>query len=247
MKVYFIGAGPGDAELITVKGARLIGECPVVIYAGSLVNPDILKYASNDAEIYDSAPLNLDEIVEIIKKAHKENKNVARVHTGDPALYGATGEQIAELDKLGIEYETVPGVTSMAASAAAANIELTMPEISQTVIITRTPGRTPMPEELSAIAKVGGTIAFFLSAGQGQFIADTLTANGWSGETPVVLVYRASWADQKIARCLLKDLEKTLKENGMTKQTMILAGRAVGGTPETYSKLYDRAFSHEYR
>lgn len=247
MKVYFIGAGPGDAELITVKGARLIGECPVIIYAGSLVNPEILKYASKDAEIHDSAPLNLDEIIEIIKKAQDNNKNVARVHTGDPALYGATGEQMAELDRLGIGYETVPGVTSMAASAAAANIELTMPEISQTVTITRTPGRTPMPEELANIAKVGGTIAFFLSAGQGAYITKTLTGNGWSTDTPVVLVYRASWKDQKIARCVLSDLEKTLRENEMTKQTMILAGKAVGGTPENYSKLYDRAFSHEYR
>lgn len=247
MKVYFIGAGPGDAELITVKGARLIGECQVVIYAGSLVNPDILKFASKDAEIHDSAPLNLEQIVEIIKKAHKYGKNVARVHTGDPSLYGATGEQMAELNRLGIEYETIPGVTSMAASAAAANVELTMPEVSQTVTITRTPGRTPMPEELANIAKVGGTIAFFLSAGQGAYITKVLTENGWNADTPVVLVYRASWSDQKIARCVLYDLEKTLKKNGMTKQTMILVGKALNGTPENYSKLYDRAFSHEYR
>lgn len=247
MKVYFIGAGPGDAEMITVKGARLIGECPVVIYAGSLVSRDILKYASDGAEIFDSASMNLDEIIEVIINAKSEGKSVARIHTGDPSLYGASGEQMRELDKLGIEYETIAGVTSMAASAAALNLELTMPEVSQTVIITRTPGRTPMPEDIRNIAKVGGTIAFFLSAGQGKYITDSLTECGWSPETPVKLVYRATWEDQKTASCTLKDLEKTLNDNGMTKHTMILAGKALGGTPEQSSKLYDKGFSHEYR
>lgn len=247
MKVYFIGAGPGDPELITVKGARLISECPVIIYAGSLVNKDILENRRADAAMHDSAAMNLTQIIDIIKRAHRDNQSVARVHTGDPSLYGATGEQMAELDRLGIEYETVPGVTSMAASAAAINCELTMPEVSQTVIITRTPGRTPMPEDINNIARVGGTIAFFLSAGQGKFISDNLINNGWDAETPVRLVYRAGWEDQRTADCALKDLEKTLKDNNMTKQTMILVGKALEGRPEKYSKLYDANFSHEYR
>lgn len=247
MKIYFIGAGPGDAEMITVKGARLIGECPVVIYAGSLVNPEILKYASSDAEIHDSASMTLQEQIDVMKRASDNNKSVARVHTGDPALYGATGEQMRELDRLGIAYETVAGVTSMAASAAALNLELTMPEVSQTVIITRTPGRTPMPEDIRNIAKVGGTIAFFLSAGQGGYISQNLIECGWCPDTPVRLVYRATWEDQKTASCLLKDLEDTLKANEMTKHTMILVGNALNGSPEQSSKLYDKGFSHEYR
>lgn len=247
MKVYFIGAGPGDPELITVKGARLISECPVIIYAGSLVNKAVLECRRPDAIVYDSASMSLPQIIDVMKKAHKDNMSVARVHTGDPSLYGATGEQMAELDKLGIEYETVAGVTSMSAAAAALNCELTMPEVSQTVIITRTPGRTPMPEDINNIAKVGGTIAFFLSAGQGKYISDSLIANGWEKDTPVRLVYRAGWDDQKTADCALIDLEDTLTKNDMTKQTMILVGQAVGNKPEKYSKLYDTNFSHEYR
>ncbi|MGE4319108.1 MAG: precorrin-4 C(11)-methyltransferase [Deferribacterales bacterium] len=247
MKVYFIGAGPGDPEMITVKGARLIGECPVVIYAGSLVSPEMLKYCAENAEIHDSASMNLDEQIAVMKKASDEGKSVARVHTGDPSLYGATGEQMRELDRLGIEYETIAGVTSMAASAAAVNRELTMPEISQTVTITRTPGRTPMPEDIRNIAKVGGTIAFFLSAGQGKYISENLISEGWSPNTPVILVYRATWSDQKTAECTLSTLEKTLKDNGMTKHTMILAGQSLKGSPEADSKLYDKSFSHEYR
>jgi precorrin-4/cobalt-precorrin-4 C11-methyltransferase len=247
MKVYFIGAGPGDPELITVKGAKLIEKCPIVIYAGSLVSKEILQYAQKDAEIFDSASMDIGQIMEVVKRAKSENKDVARVHTGDPALYGATGEQMRELDAIGVGYETVPGVTSMAASAAAANRELTMPEVSQTVTITRTPGRTPMPEDIKDIAKVGGTIAFFLSALKGDYISSSLIDGGYKPETPVVLVYRASWPEQKIAECQLQDLEKTLKEQEMTKQTMILVGDALRGNPEVYSKLYDKGFSHEYR
>ena len=247
MKVYFIGAGPGDPELITVKGARLIGECRVVIYAGSLVSKEILRYASPDAEIYDSASMDLGQQIGVMQMAHERGFSVARVHTGDPALYGATGEQMRELDRLGIEYETVAGVTSMAASAAALNRELTMPEVSQTVIITRTPGRTPMPENIRDIAKVGGTIAFFLSAGQGRYISENLIQEGWPEDTPVALVYRATWPDQKTAECTLKDLAETLQNNNMTKQTMILVGRSMKGSPDKDSKLYDKNFSHEYR
>jgi precorrin-4/cobalt-precorrin-4 C11-methyltransferase len=247
MKVYFIGAGPGDPDLITVKGAKLIEKCPVVIYAGSLVSKDILKYCMEDAEIHDSASMNIEETTAVILKAKEQNKDVARIHTGDPALYGATGEQMRELDKIGVKYETVPGVTSMFAAAAAANRELTMPEVSQTVTITRTPGRTPMPEDIKDIAKVGGTIAFFLSALKGDFISKNLINEGYSPDTPVVLVYRASWKDQRIAECRLSELEKTLKENDMTKQTMILVGKALAGNPEKYSKLYDKGFSHGYR
>jgi len=247
MKVYFIGAGPGDPELITVKGAKLIEKCPVVIYAGSLVSRDILTYCQKDADIHDSASMDMEQIIAVIKDAKEKDLDVARVHTGDPALYGATGEQMRELDKIGVDYETVPGVTSMAAAAAAANRELTMPEISQTVIITRTPGRTPMPEDIRDIAKVGGTIAFFLSALKGDYISKSLIDCGYEADTPVVLVYRASWKDQKIRECQLSELEATLKENDMVKQTMILVGKAVGGDPEIYSKLYDKGFSHGCR
>lgn len=247
-KCVFIGAGPGDIELLTLKGYKVIQKAEVIIYAGSLVNPKILEYNENNAEIYNSASMDLNETTESIRKGVSEGKLVARVHTGDPSIYGAIAEQIRELKKLDIEYEIIPGVSSVFATAAALESELTLPEISQTVIITRPEGRTPKPkgESISSLSKHHGTMCIFLGVGMIEEVVEELLV-GYEKTTPVAVVKKASWPDEEIVRGTLEDIADKVKQAGFKKTSMIIVGDAIGTTDFNTSKLYDKDFKHEYR
>jgi precorrin-4/cobalt-precorrin-4 C11-methyltransferase len=245
--IYFIGAGPGDPELITVKGRKILSSCEVVIYAGSLVNPLVLKYAKGNARIYDSSRMDLDEIIEVMKDAHQRGMDVARLHTGDPSLYSAVREQAARLEKLGIPYEIVPGVSSFCAASAALKRELTVPGVSQTVIITRIPGRTPVPEneDLQKLSAHRATLVLFLSAGNMEDAVGRIIGS-YGPDTPAAVVYKASWEDQKIVRGKLKDIALKAKNEGIEKTALLIVGNALGDNFEL-SKLYSPDFSHGYR
>jgi precorrin-4/cobalt-precorrin-4 C11-methyltransferase len=245
MKVWFVGAGPGDPELLTVKAQRLLQSAPCCIWAGSLVNPGLLDLLPEACEIHDSAGMDLDAILSVMCACRDRDVDVVRLHTGDPALYGAIAEQMRRLDAEGIPYEVVPGVSAFQAAAATLQIELTLPEVSQTVILTRTAGRTPMPagEDLDALAATGATLCIYLSASKLPEICQTLAAH-YGAECPAALVYHASWPDEKVIRSTLSDLPG--EAGGITRTAVILVGPAVGRIgPE--SKLYDRHFSHGYR
>lgn len=246
--IYIIGAGPGDVELITVKGAKKIAECDVIIYAGSLVNLDLVKkYAKEDAKIYDSAKMDLDEIIDVMQKAFSKNKDVARVHTGDPAIYGAIREQMIRLEELNIPYEVIPGVSSFCGAAAALKRELTVPDVSQTVIITRAAGRTPVPkgESLTSLAKHKATMAIFLSVAKIKRIVEELKSS-YSSDTPVAVVYKATWKDEKKIIGTLDNIVTKVKKEGINKTALILVGDFLGDKG-SFSKLYDPGFSHEFR
>ncbi len=247
MKVYFIGAGPGDPELITVKGKKIIEMSGYCIYAGSLVNPDILKYCSKDTRIYDSASMTLDEIINIIEEAKKDNKDVARVHTGDPSIYGAIQEQMSELDKREIDYEVIPGVSSFLAAASALKQELTLPGVSQTVIITRIEGRTPVPEteRLEILAKSKATLCIFLSVNEIDKVVSILSPV-YGTSCPVAIVYKASWKDEKVIISNLSDVADEITRNDIKKTAIIIVGDVLSKNFE-YSKLYDKHFNHSYR
>lgn len=248
-KVYFIGAGPGDPELITVKGKRLLERADVIIYAGSLVNSALLKGLK--AAIYDSASMTLDDVIRVVERAVSEGGNVARLHTGDPALYGAISEQIERLIKLGIDYEVVPGVSSGLAGAAVLGQELTIPEISQTVIFTRMAGKTPVPEaeSISELARHRATMVIFLSVGMIETLRDELL-KGYPESTPVVVIQKATWPEQKIVRGTLHDIAVKIKEAGISKTALIYVGEALKASEEALGKtslLYNETFTHEYR
>jgi len=252
MKLYIIGAGPGDPDLITVKGLNVLKEADVILYADSLVNEDLMNKAKPSAEIIKTAGMHLEEMVDIMVDRIRSGKKVARVHTGDPAVFGAIMEQIALLKKNGIDVEIIPGVSSVFAAAAAAQAELTIPDLTQTVILTRAEGRTPVPEfeKLADLAKHHCTIALFLSATLTKKLVKELTEAGWSKETPVAVVYKASWPDQKIVRTTLERLDEEMHANGIRKQAMILAGWALAENihEQNYrSKLYDKTFTHGFR
>ncbi len=246
--VYFIGAGPGDPDLITVKGQRLIEEADVVIYTGSLVNPQVLAGAKPDAELYDSAAMTLDEVVALMEQGERKQKQVVRVHTGDPSLYGAIREQMAELDHLGIAYEVIPGVSSFLAAAAALKQEYTLPGVSQTVILTRMEGRTPVPEseQIAKLAAHQATMVIFLSVGRIGQLCEQLRKGGYREDTPAAVVCKASWKEEKIVRGTLKDLAGKVQEAGIRKTALVLVGGFLGDEFEK-SKLYDPGFGHEYR
>ena len=212
--IYFIGAGPGDPELITVKGKRLIDEADIIIYAGSLVNPQVLSGAKPEAEIYNSATMHLQEVLDVMKRGVEAGKKVVRVHTGDPSIYGAHREQMVELDKLGIPYEIVPGVSSFLAAAASLKREYTLPGVSQTVILTRMEGRTAVPEreQIEALAAHQTTMVIFLSVGEIVELGRRLQAGGYPADTPAAVVYKASWEDQKIVTGTLADIADKVKE-----------------------------------
>ncbi|MDV2989738.1 MAG: precorrin-4 C(11)-methyltransferase [Dehalogenimonas sp.] len=249
-QVYFIGAGPGDPDLITVKGMKALGQAQVVIYADSLVNPEVLKFAQPGAEIHKSAAMNLEETTAVIEKAVADGKLVARLQTGEPSLYGAIGEQMAELDKRGIGYTVIPGVSSLFASAAALRTELTIPEVSQTVVITRLAGRTPVPENeaLHRLASNGGTLAIFLSSGMVPEVAAELLKGGRNAETPVAVVYRASWPEEKVIRTTIANLASDVSKAGISRQALIIVGDVLAAKDRgMVSKLYDKEFSHGYR
>ncbi len=244
--VYFVGAGSGAADLITLRGKRLLEEADIIIYAGSLVNPDLLEYAGKDAGIYNSAKMHLDEIIDIMKDG--DTKNIVRLHTGDPCLYGAVREQMDALDALGIEYDICPGVSSFCGAAAALKAEYTLPGVSQTVIITRMEGRTPVPERerIRALAAHRATMVIFLSAGMLAKLQEELIAGGFSADTKAAIVYRATWSDEKTLRCSVGTLNKTARENGISKTALITVGDFLGDNYEL-SRLYDKAFTTEYR
>lgn len=246
-KVYFIGAGPGDPELITVKGQRLVKEADVIIYAGSLVPRQVIECHKEGAEIHNSASMNLDEVIEVTVRAIREGKMVARVHTGDPAIYGAHREQMDILESHNIEFEVIPGVSSFLASAAAIKKEFTLPDISQTVICTRMEGRTPVPEleKLELLASHKTSMAIFLSVQMIDEVVDQLLTH-YEKDTPIAVVQRASWEDQKIVMGTLEDIAEKVREAGISKTAQILVGRFMGDE-YSKSKLYDKHFTHEYR
>ena len=248
MTVYFIGAGPGDPELITVKGQRLIRECPLVLYTGSLVPKEVILAANPDAEIVNTADLNLEEIITRIRVAHEWGLDVARVHTGDPALYGAIGEQMRELETLGIPYEVVPGVTAAFAGAAMLRRELTLPGISQTIIFTRHAGKTPMPdgESLPELAQHRATMAIYLSVDRLREIVAELTPH-YGAECPAAVLHRVSWPDQDGVVGTLADIAAKVEAKGFTRTALILVGRVIQpeGFPPSY--LYSAEHAEEYR
>ncbi|MDW7668120.1 MAG: precorrin-4 C(11)-methyltransferase [Bacillota bacterium] len=246
-KVYFVGAGPGDPDLITVKGRKIIEKADVVIYAGSLVPVEVVNCRKEDAKLYNSASMTLDEVLEVIEKSISEEKTVARVHTGDPSIYGAIREQIDPLEESGIDCEVIPGVSSFTASAAALKKEFTLPEVSQTVICTRVAGRAPVPEEedLDKLASHRASMAVFLSVGMIEKVVEKLKEY-YPRNTPVAVVQRASWPDEKIVLGTLNDIDKKVKKEGITKTAQILVGDFLGNTYGK-SKLYDKKFTHQYR
>ncbi|MBR1820649.1 MAG: precorrin-4 C(11)-methyltransferase [Clostridia bacterium] len=246
--VHFIGAGSGAADLITVRGARLLGEADVIIYAGSLVNPVLLEYAKPGCEVYNSARMTLEEVIEVIRLAEAEGRTTARLHTGDPSLYGAVREQFDALDALGIEYDVCPGVSAFCGAAAALRREYTLPEVSQSVIITRVAGRTPVPERehIRSLARHGATMILFLSASLAREAQDELLAGGYPPDTPAAIVYKATWPDERIWRCTVETLAETVLSNDITKTALIVIGDFLG---DGYgrSKLYDPGFGTGYR
>lgn len=246
--IHFVGAGPGDPELITVRGQRLLREADLVVYAGSLVPKALL--AGIKAEVHDSAPLHLDEIIDLMATAWAAGKKVVRLHTGDPSLYGAIKEQMAALDSQNIPYRVVPGVSSATATAAALNAELTLPEVSQTVIITRRAGRTPVPagQDLVSLAGHQATMLILLSVGMIREVVADLQKGGYPVETPVAVVEKVSWPEQRIIRGTLATIAGKVTEAGINKTAIIAVGRVFAElSPEALSKLYDKEFSHGCR
>ncbi|MGN0587196.1 MAG: precorrin-4 C(11)-methyltransferase [Oscillospiraceae bacterium] len=246
--VDFVGAGCGAADLITLRGKRLIENADVIIYAGSLVNPELLQYAKSGCEIYNSAYMTLDEVVSVMQQAENSGKNIVRLHTGDPSLYGAIREQMDKLDSLGIEYNVCPGVSSFCGAAAALKAEYTLPEVSQSVIITRMEGRTPVPEaeSIESLAVHGTSMVVFLSAGMTAELSERLQKGGYSSDAPAAIVYKASWSDEKVCHCTVGTLAETAEKYGISKTALIVVGRFLGEN-SYLSKLYDPNFETGYR
>ncbi len=248
MRVYIIGAGPGDPKLLTIRAAELIAQCPVVLYTGSLVPKEVVAHARPDAQVLDSAGMTLEEITAVILEARDADQDVARVHTGDPSIFGSTAEQVRELEQLGIEYEIIPGVSSFTAAAAAIGRELTLPELSQTIIITRAEGRTPVPEkeQLQDLARHGATLALFLSVTMLRKVAESLIPS-YGADCPVAVVHKASWPDQVIVRGTLADIYEKVREAHFNSTAMILVGRVLEAKDFAKSRLYDASFTHRFR
>ncbi len=246
--IYIVGAGPGDVELITVKGRKLLDQADTIVYAGSLVNKDLLSGC--EAEIYDSKGMNLEEIIDVLATAWKAGKKVVRLHTGDPAIFGAIKEQMQLLAEESIPYIIVPGVTSATASAASLQAELTLPEIAQTVIITRQEGRTPVPdlERLALLAKHQTTMLIFLSVSMMDKVVEELLKGGYPSATPIAVVEKASWPEERIIRGTLEDISEKIVNSSIRKTAMICVGKVFDDTPlSAVSKLYDKTFSHGTR
>lgn len=245
--VVFVGAGPGDKELITIKGCRYLEKADVVIYAGSLVNKELLEYCKQSAMIHNSAYMNLDQVIDVMEEANDNDQLIVRLHTGDPSIYGAIKEQMDALTKLNIEYKVIPGVSSFCGAAAAIKREFTLPSVSQTVILTRVEGRTAVPEEesLESLAKHNASMAIFLSVGMIDKVVDRLL-EGYTKETPIAVVQKATWEDEQIVIGTLEDIADKVKEAGITKTAQILVGDFINCDYEL-SKLYDKSFTHEYR
>lgn len=250
--VSFVGAGPGAADLITIRGARLLRHADVVIYAGSLVDRKLVQLYATKADVFDSAGMTLAEVIAVTAEAIAAGRSVVRLHTGDPSIYGAIQEQMQALDQLGIAYQVVPGVTSAFAAAAALKQELTLPELSQTVIFTRVEGRTPVPEreQLSAIARIGATMVIYLSVGMVGKVVDQLLQGAYTADTPAAVVCRASWADEQILRGTLADIAEKVLQAGIDRQALIVVGDVLAARREglkANSLLYDGGFTHGFR
>lgn len=246
--VTFVGAGPGAVDLITVRGKALLEKADIVIYAGSLVNAELLSFTKETCEIYNSAEMTLENVISVMEKGVKEGKQIVRLHTGDPSIYGAIREQMDLLIEKGIEYTVVPGVSSFCGAAAALKAEYTLPNVSQTVILTRMEGRTPVPEkeEISRLASHKASMALFLSAGMLKELSERLIAGGYEEETPAAIVYKATWPDQKVVRTSVGKLYCAAKESNINKTALILVGNFLGKEYER-SKLYHPSFTHEFR
>ena len=250
--VYFIGAGPGAADLITLRGARLLEAADVVVYAGSLVDLALVRTYAPHAEVHDSAGLTLEQTTRLLAAAAAAGKRAVRLHTGDPSLYGAIQEQMMELDRLKVDYEVVPGVTSAFAAAAALRQELTLPEVSQTVIVTRLAGRTPVPEreQLQKIAQIGATLVIYLSVGMIEEVVAALLQGAYTALTPAAVVAKASWPDQQVVEGTLENIAGKVRTAGIDRQAVIIIGDVLKGRREglaAVSKLYDGTFAHGYR
>lgn len=245
--VYFIGAGPGDVDLITVKGRDILAKADIVIYAGSLVSKEHMNFCKKDVEVHNSASMNLEEVIQVIKKGSDDNKIIVRLHTGDPAIYGAIKEQMDTLDSLNIDYEVIPGVSSFTAAAAAIKREFTLPKVSQTVILTRIEGRTPVPkgEDLEKLAKIGASMAIFLSVGMIDKVVEKLK-KGYGRNVPAAIVERATWEDERIIIGTLDDISEKVRAANITKCAQILVGDFIDCEYEK-SKLYDKSFTHMFR
>ena len=246
--IHFVGAGPGATDLITLRGAKLLSEADIIIYAGSLVNPELLKMAKESCKIYNSASMTLDEVVEVFLDAEAKGLTTVRLHTGDPSIYGAIREQMDKLKENDISYDVTPGVSSFCAAAAAAQVEYTLPSISQTVIITRMEGRTPVPpkEKLALLASHQASMVLFLSTGLLKESCEALIEGGYAPDTKTTMVYKASWPEQKIIRATIETLPAIAEKEGIKNTALILVGNFLGDEYEL-SKLYDSGFSHMFR
>ena len=246
--IHFVGAGPGASDLITVRGAELLKQADVIVYAGSLVNPALLDYAKEGCVIYDSASMTLEDVLAVMEQAETDGHDLVRLHTGDPALYGAIREQMDALDEMGIAYDDTPGVSSLFGAAAALNAEFTLPGVSQSLIVTRMEGRTPVPEgeKLRSMASHGCSMVLFLSTGLLADAQEELMAGGYDADTPAALVYKATWPDERVFPCTVSTLAETARENGITKTALVCVGGFLGSSYER-SKLYDPTFSHGFR
>ena len=246
--VHFVGAGCGAADLITLRGKKRLEEADVIIYAGSLVSEELLTYAKPGCVFHNSAEMHLDEVIAVMNSTEKQGKTTVRLHTGDPSIYGAIREQMDRLDAMGIPYDVCPGVSAFCGAAAALHAEYTLPGVSQTVILTRMAGRTPVPERESipSLAAHHATMVIFLSASMPGDLSAQLIAGGYAPETPAAIVYKASWADEKVLRCTIASLEETAKKNGIYKHALICVGDFLGNAYEL-SRLYDAHFETEFR
>lgn len=247
--VYFVGAGCGAADLITVRGMRLMEKADVIIYAGSLVNPELLEYAKKECEIYNSAKMTLEEVIGVIEKAEKRGAVTVRLHTGDPSIYGAVREQMDRLEKLGIAYESCPGVSACFGAAASLNLEYTLPGISQSLIITRMAGKTDVPEKerIESFAAHQASMAIYLSAGMLEELSERLVAGGYGKETPAAIVYKATWQEEEAYLCTIETLAAVARKHNITKTAIVLVGEALAGRHYERSKLYDPDFATEFR
>lgn len=248
-KIHFVGAGSGAADLITIRGKEYLEEADIIIYAGSLVNPQLLEYAKEGCQIYNSAHMTLEEVLDVMFAGVEKDAKIVRLHTGDPCLYGAIREQMDVLDEKGIKYDYTPGVSSFCGAASALNLEYTLPNISQSVIITRMAGRTPVPEKesIESFAAHHATMVVFLSTGLLEELSKRLIEGGYSADTPAAIVYKATWEDEKSFVCTVGTLAQTAKENNITKTALMIIGDVVGCQNYDRSKLYDPGFTTEFR
>ena len=247
--IRFVGAGSGAPDLITVRGLKLLQEADVIIYAGSLVNPQLLEYKKEECQVYNSAYMTLEEVLEVMYRAEEKGLMTVRLHTGDPCLYGAIREQMDELDKKGIEYDSTPGVSSFCGAASALNLEYTLPDVSQSVIITRMAGRTPVPEkeEIASFAAHQATMVVFLSTSMLDKLSERLIAGGYTADTPAAIVYKATWDDEKTVVCTVGTLAESARKHNITKTALMIIGDVVSHSHYNRSELYNPAFTTEFR